>query len=113
MKLKCSSTFSSIRPISLARLPARISLSLAIRSTTSSVTVFTSTSGGGLDCACAIPAARHSAAALTRLLIAFILGLLYARRVAVVHQASAPLQVGVTLESVLVERGLLEDAARV
>src|SRR6266550_5152089 len=151
-KLKCGSTFSSISWISLLRLP-RISLSLAMSSTTSRVTFFTRTSGVN-SWPCALPssnaAKRHRRAlAIVRMLctrhgrvvfgnaprvdiinvrgrrrvdrhLGAALGgwlrlrrPLLARRVAVVDEASAPLQVGVALEEVLVERRLLQDAARV
>src|SRR6185436_4706284 len=109
-KLKCGSTFSSITPISLARLPDLISLSLVIRSTTSSVTVFTSASGAS----CANAGATNPQNRMNAATILFI-GLLqfFARCIAIVDQAAAPLQKGVALEHVAVERRLLEDAARV
>src|SRR6266850_8011288 len=135
VKLKCGSTFSSISWISLLRLP-RISLSLAMSSTTSSVTFFTSTSGAN-SCPCALPsrsaAKRHKAAlAIVRMLYnpqiinargrldvdgrpetALFFNALLARGLSIIDQAPAALQVGVALECVLVERRLLQDAARV
>src|SRR6267378_996456 len=134
-KLKCGSTFSSISWISLLRLP-RISLSLAMSSTTASVTFFTSTSGAN-SWPCALPsrraAKRHKAAlAIMRMLYnpqvinargrlhvdgrpeaAIFSNALLARRLPIIDQAPAALQVGVALECVLVERRLLQDAARV
>src|SRR5438132_1436642 len=135
MKLKCGSTFSLISPISLLRLP-RISLSLAISSTTSSVTFLTSASGvASWPCALASRSAakRHKAAlAIVRMLYnpqiinargrlhvdgrietALFSNAFLARRLSIVDQAPAALQVGVALEYVLVERRLLQDAARV
>src|SRR3989442_15942592 len=135
VKLKCGSTFSLISSISLLRLP-RISLSLAISSTTSSVTFFTSTSGvASWACALASRSAtkRHKAAlAIVRMLYnpqiinargrlhvdgrfetALFSNAFLARRLSIVDQAPAALQVGVALEYVLVERRLLQDAARV
>src|SRR5438034_1228161 len=135
VKLKCGSTFSSISWISLLRLP-RISLSLAMSSTTSSVTFFTSTSGVN-SWPCALPnrraAKRHQAAlAIVRMLYnpqiinargrlhvdgrfetALFSNAFLARRLSIIDQAPAALQVGVALEYVLVERRLLQDAARV
>src|SRR3954469_13830036 len=120
LKLKCGSTFASITWISLARLPDLISLSLAIRSTTSSVTFFTSTSGA--SCARAVPRQRSTAAprsTLTRFLVVLIFRvvvifrILLSWRMAVVDQAAAALQVRIALEHVSVERRFLEDAARV
>src|SRR5437870_821303 len=135
VKLKCGSTFSSISWISLLRLP-RISLSLAMSSTTSSVTFFTSTSGVN-SWPCALPnrraAKRHQAAlAIVRMLYnpqiinargrlhvdgrfetALFSNAFLARRLSIVDQTPAALQVGVALEYVLVERRLLQDAARV
>src|SRR3954469_684555 len=113
-KLKCGSTLASISSISRARLPALISLSLEIRSTTSSVTRFTSTSGPS----CAGAGAPHAAAktnssALASLAVIRFLRWPLSGRLAVVDQAAAPLQVGVALEHVPVERRLLEDADRV
>src|SRR6266851_1032402 len=134
-KLKCGSTFSSISWISLLRLP-RISLSLAMSSTPSSVTFFTSTSGIN-SWPRVLPnrraAKRHKAAlAIVRMLYnpqiinargrlhvdgrfktALFSDALLARRLSIIDQAPAPLQVGVALECVLVERRLLQDAARV
>src|SRR6267378_2054646 len=142
-KLKCGSTFSSISWISLLRLP-RISLSLAMSSTTSSVTFFTSTSGIN-SWPCALPnrreAKRHKAALAivrmfgshhgfvvlgnhainvrSRLVVdgrpgtALLGNAFLTRRPSIIDQAPAPLQVGVALECVLVERRLLQDAARV
>src|SRR2546421_11348111 len=113
-KLKCGSTLASISWTSLVRLPALISLSLAIRSTTSSVTVFTSWSGAA-SCAGASGANASAAAAssaLARLLLVVIFGFLLPWRLAVVDQTAATLQIGVALEYVLVERRLLENAAR-
>src|SRR5229473_1840880 len=134
-KLKCGSAFSSISWISLLRLP-RISLSLAMSSTTSSVTFFTSTSGVN-SCPCALPNRRaakryRTALAIVRMLYnpqiinargrlhvdgrfktALFSDALLARRLSIIDQAPAPLQVGVALECVLVERRLLQDAARV
>src|SRR6266849_2446328 len=133
VKLKCGSTFSLISPISLLRLPLRISLSLAMSSTTSRVTVFTSTSGG---VSCAWAAAKTSAAtrprpvlvmgiitwnginmrrarevdACARFFRLFVLPRL-ARRTPVVNQVPAPLQIRVALEHVPVERGFLQDPA--
>src|SRR5437879_10856056 len=135
MKLKCGSTFSLISPISLLRLP-RISLSLAISSTTSSVTFLTRPSGvASWPCALASRSAakRHKAAlAIVRMLYnpqiinardrlhvdgrfetALFSNAFLARRLSIVDQAPAALQVGVALEYVLVERSLLQDAARV
>src|SRR5882672_2808569 len=133
-KLKCGSTFSSISWISLLRLP-RISLSLAMSSTTSSVTFFTSTSGAN-SWPCALPsrkaAKRHKAAlAIMRILYnpqiinargrlhvdggpeaALFSNALLARRLSIIDQAPAALQIGIALECVLVERRLLQDAAR-
>src|SRR5438445_7892825 len=135
VKLKCGSTFSSISWISLLRLP-RISLSLAMSSTTSSVTFFTSTSGANSSPR-ALPsrraAKRHRAAlAIVRMLCkphiinvrsrldvdrrpetAPFFNALLTRRLSIIDQAPATLQVGVALEYVLVERRLLQDAARV
>src|SRR5512138_2435140 len=119
-KLKCGSTLESITSISLARLPERISLSLAMRSTTSRVTFFTSVSGAR-SCAGAAPASTSPAAAASRLasrlagfiLVAFIVWLPFPGRVPIVDQAAAPLQIGIPLKNVLVERRFLEDAARV
>src|SRR5467141_3379618 len=146
-KLKCGSTFSSISWISLLRLP-RISLSLAMSSTTSSVTFFTSTSGVN-SWPCALPsrkaAKRHrTALAIVRMFCshhgfvvlgnarqdhainvrrrldvdgrpetALFLNAFLTRRLSIIDQAPAALQVGVALEYVLVERRLLQDAARV
>src|SRR3989442_13146590 len=126
VKLKCGSTFSLISSISLLRLP-RISLSLAIRSTTSSVTFFTSTSGvASWPCPLASRSAakRHQAAlAIVRMLYnpqiinargrldvdgrfetALFSNAFLARRLSIIDQAPAALQVGVALEYVLVER---------
>src|SRR6266513_2716073 len=134
-KLKCGSTFSLISSMSLLRLP-RISLSLAIRSTTSSVTFFTSTSGvASWPCTLASRSAakRHKAAlAIVRMLYhpqiinargrlhvdwrfetALFSNAFLARRLSIIDQAPAALQVGVALKYVLVERRLLQDAARV
>src|SRR5712691_7370888 len=142
-KLKCGSTFSSISWISLLRLP-RISLSLAMSSTTSSVTFFTSTSGVN-SCPCALPNRRaakryrtalaivrmfgshhgfvvlgnHAINVRSRLVVdgrpgtALLRNAFLTRRPPIIDQAPAPLQVGVALEYVLVERRLLQDAARV
>src|SRR6266852_863428 len=141
-KLKCGSTFSSISWISLFRLP-RISLSLAMSSTTSSVTFFTSTSGIN-SWPCALPNRRAAKRYRTALAIVRMFGshhgfvvlgnhainvrsrldvdgrpgtallgdAFLARRPSIIDQAPAPLQVGVALECVLVERRLLQDAAR-
>src|SRR5882672_5296003 len=136
VKLKCGSTFSSISWISLLRLP-RISLSLAMSSTTSSVTFFTSTSGVN-SWPCALPRRRkaakrqRTALAIVRMLYnpqiinargrlhvdgrfetALFGNAFLTRRPSVIDQAPAALQVGVALEDVLVERRLLQDAARV
>src|SRR6185295_16162759 len=153
LKLKCGRTLASITWISLVRLPERISLSLVMRSTTSVVTFFTSTSGG-TSCACALARTppRRPPRIMFRIVFiglltrqrpygllplglrgglrggfrgGFLRGLFgrhlrllvalarLARRVAVVDLAAAALQVRVALEHVLVERGLLEDPARV
>src|SRR5438067_7932990 len=119
LKLKCGSTFASMSSISFARLPERISLSLAMRSTTSSVTVFTSWSGG-TSCACSGgTAASTKSAALARLLILVmfcslvLFRFLFTGRMSIVDEAATSLQVGVALEHIPVERRLLEDAARV
>src|SRR3954467_5827455 len=115
LKLKCGSTFASITWISLARLPDLISLSLAMRSTTSSVTFFTSTSGA--SCARTAPtqmsAARPRKVLIRFLLVAFIIGVLFPWRLTVVHQAAPALQIGIALEHVAVERCLLEDSTRI
>src|SRR5438105_3736737 len=111
VKLKCGRTLASMSETSLLRLPARISLSLAIRSTTSRVTFFTSTSGGSW--ASAGPASRKKRAVLISFFASVILQLLLPGRPPIVDQAAPPLQIGVALESVLVERRLLENAARI
>src|SRR5689334_10116239 len=118
LKLKCGSTLASISWMSFVRLPAWISLSPLMRSTTSSVTVFTSWSGG-TSCASTLMLTASSAA-LARILIfvtfrslVIVLGLLLPRRMAIVDEAAPSLQVSVSLEHVFVERRLLEDAARV
>src|SRR5437899_3554062 len=120
LKLKCGSTLASMSSISFARLPDWISLSLAMSSTTSSVTVFTSWSGGTSCARTGItPASSPTSAALARLRVFVIVGslvfvrFLLAWRVPIVDQAAPALQVGIALENVLVERCLLEDAARV
>src|SRR3954468_2453593 len=116
LKLKWGSTFASISWTSLARFPALISLSLAMRSTTSSVTLFTSWSGGtSWACANGIAASAAAAsAALARLLIlvAVIFRFFLPWRAPIVDQAAAALQISVALEHISVERGLLENAAR-
>src|SRR5688500_3336365 len=108
-KLKCGSTFASITSTSLDRPPARSSLSLAMSSTTSRVTVFTRASG-------ATSWANDEPRKIDRSSVAtnfFMTSLQFLpRRPAIVDEAAAPLQVGVALEHVLVERRLLEDAAR-
>src|SRR5438552_18590052 len=131
-KLKCGSTFSLISSMSLLRLP-RISLSLAIRSTTSSVTFFTSTSGvASWPCTLASRSAaeRHKAAlAIVRMLYhpqiikargrrhvewrcetALFSNAFLARRLSIIEQAPGTLQVGVALEYGLVERRQHQDA---
>src|SRR5579859_3594095 len=120
-KLKCGSTLASISWISFVRLPALISLSLAMRSTTSSVTFFTSWSGGTscaratgtVASAAAAPAATSAALASLLILVAVIFRFLLPWRAAIVDEAAAPLEISVALEHVLVERGLLQNAARV
>src|SRR5438034_5345726 len=117
LKLKCGSTLASISWTSFARLPAWISLSLVMSSTTSRVTVFTSWSGAA-SCAGAGTASTSAAAAsaaLARLLILVrvIVRFLLPWRSPIVDEAAAALQIRVALENVLVERRFLEDAARV
>src|SRR5437762_10086945 len=135
VKLKCGSTFSLVSSISLLRLP-RVSLSCASSSNTSSVTFFTSTSGvASWPCTLASRSAaeRHKAAlAIVRMLYhpqiinargrlhvdwrfetALFSNAFLARRLSIIDQAPAALQVGVALKYVLVERRLLQDAARV
>src|SRR4051812_18503196 len=151
LKLKCGRTLPSTTWISLLRLPERISLSLAMSSTTSVVTFFTRTSGAS-SCAWAPattqPAMRPPRTTLMivfmwvltrqgvrglprlgrRLLgrrsgrflrwllrrrVLFVALARLARRITVVDLAATALQVRVALEHVLVERGLIEDPARV
>src|SRR4051812_36975078 len=115
VKLKCGSTLASMTWTSFARLPPWISLSLVIRSTTSSVTFLTSTSGA--SCAGAAPAkasAPITSRALVRLLVvALIFRFLLPWRRPIVDQAAAALKIGIALEYIFVERRLLEDAARI
>src|SRR5688572_13079769 len=164
-KLKCGSTLASMSATTFLRSPFWISLSFWTISTTSSVTVFTSASGGvSSTWAAAWGAASNAAPAIAaavanRTNLGSILasggcfehvhrrldrlgrcvlrrglrrglrsGLRLrlhrlafgardfarrARRITVVDLAAAALQEGVALEHVLVERGLLEDAAGV
>src|SRR5882762_10336668 len=132
VKLKCGSTFSSISWISLLRLP-RISLSLAMSSTTSSVTFFTSTSGAN-SWPCALPsrraAKRHKAAlAIMRMLYkpqiinargrlhvdggseaALFSNALLARRLSIKDQPPRGLQIDPGLHGVFLGRPLLKVA---
>src|SRR4051794_41461982 len=133
VKLKCGSTLASISSISLARSPCWISLSLVMSSTTSTVTFFTSWSGGS-SCARASGAKANSAdapssAALARFLIRVIVHLLFfcgrllrlvarlivrlflPRRAPLVDQISAALPGGIAPGHAPVERPPLPHAA--
>src|SRR6185295_7745940 len=118
-KLKCGTIFSSTSATSFFR-SVWMSRFLRRISTTSSVTFFTSTSGAGASCAPAVADATSAAAAPAKINHRRNIGARFFlaqprrrvfRRVAVVDQRAAALQVRIALEHVLVERGFLEDPA--